>query len=174
MALQGGAEVAEVGGGEGCQVLDELAGAGSITRTDQPQPRRSGVFGVYLDGQWRELALDPVSIDRDDPIGSLDVALLQERVLAPLLGIGDPRRDPRLQFVGGIRGTEELERRVDSGEAAIAFSMVFASLSSSTSTASVVAPTWNLMLSRATRLVGSETATNRRLPRLNRGSAWWL
>jgi len=105
------------------QVLDELGGAGSLTRTDQPQPQRPGVFCVYLDGQWRELALDPASIDHSDPIGSLDAALLQERVLSPLLGIGDPRSDRRLEFVGGIRGTGELERRVDSGEAAIAFSL---------------------------------------------------
>jgi uncharacterized protein (DUF1015 family) len=105
------------------QVLDELGGAGSLTRTDLPQPQRPGVFCVYLDGRWRELALDPASIDHSDPIGSLDAALLQERVLSPLLGIGDPRSDRRLEFVGGIRGPGELERRVDSGEAAIAFSL---------------------------------------------------
>jgi uncharacterized protein (DUF1015 family) len=80
------------------------------------------VVCVYLDGEWRELAFDPATIDRGDPIGSLDAALLQERVLTPLLGIGDPRSDRRLDFVGGIRGTEALERRVDAGEA-VAFSM---------------------------------------------------
>ncbi|MHC5008994.1 MAG: DUF1015 domain-containing protein, partial [Planctomycetota bacterium] len=115
--------VADLAGKTPDQVLDELGGAGSLTRTDQPQPQRPGVFCVYLDGQWRELALDPASIDQNDPIGSLDAALLQERVLSPLLGIGDPRSDRRLEFVGGIRGTGELERRVDSGEAAIAFSL---------------------------------------------------
>ncbi|MHC4100054.1 MAG: DUF1015 domain-containing protein [Planctomycetota bacterium] len=115
--------VADLGGKTPDTVLDELAGAGALTRTDQPQPQRPGIFCVYLDGQWRELALDPASIDRDDPIGSLDAALLQERVLGPLLGIGDPRSDRRLGFIGGIRGTEELERRVDDGEAAIAFSL---------------------------------------------------
>jgi uncharacterized protein (DUF1015 family) len=62
-------------------------------------------------------------IDRRDPIGSLDVSLLQDRVLGPILGIGDPRTDKRIDFVGGIRGTDELKRRVDSGEMAIAFSM---------------------------------------------------
>ena len=115
--------VADLAGKTPDQVLDELGGAGSLTRTDQPQPQRPGVLGVYLDGQWRELALDPASIDHNDPIGSLDAALLQKRVLSPLLGIGDPRSDRRIQFVGGIRGTGELERRVDSGEAAIAFSL---------------------------------------------------
>ena len=63
------------------------------------------------------------TIDRTDPIGSLDVSLLQDRVLGPILGIGDPRTDKRIDFVGGIRGTAELERRVRSGEMAIAFSL---------------------------------------------------
>ena len=78
---------------------------------------------MYLAGAWHPLELDDETIDRRDPIGSLDVSLLQDRVLAPLLGIGDPRTDKRLDFVGGIRGTAELERRVDSGEMAIAFSL---------------------------------------------------
>ena len=65
----------------------------------------------------------PAAIDRSDPIGSLDVSLLQDRVLGPILGIGDPRTDKRIDFVGGIRGTAELERRVRSGEMAIAFSL---------------------------------------------------
>jgi uncharacterized protein (DUF1015 family) len=115
--------VADLGGKTPDQVLDEIAGAGSVARTDQPRPQRSGVVCFYLDGQWRELAIDPAGIDRNDPVGSLDVALLQDRVLSPVLGIGDPRSERRLDFVGGIRGTEELERRVDDGEAAIAFSM---------------------------------------------------
>ena len=78
---------------------------------------------MYLDGRWHRLELDPASIDRADPIASLDVSLLQDRVLAPILGIGDPRTDKRIDFVGGIRGTAELERRVRSGEMAIAFSL---------------------------------------------------
>ena len=78
---------------------------------------------MYLAGAWHRIELDTEAIDRQDPIGSLDVSLLQDRVLAPLLGIGDPRTEKRLDFVGGIRGTAELERRVDSGEMAIAFSL---------------------------------------------------
>jgi uncharacterized protein (DUF1015 family) len=69
------------------------------------------------------MELDDATIDRRDPIASLDVSLLQDRVLGPILGIGDPRTDKRIDFVGGIRGSAELERRVDSGEMAIAFSM---------------------------------------------------
>jgi len=67
--------------------------------------------------------LDPGSIDRSDPIGSLDVSLLQDRILGPILQVGDPRTDKRLEFVGGIRGPAELERRVNSGDMAIAFSL---------------------------------------------------
>jgi uncharacterized protein (DUF1015 family) len=78
---------------------------------------------VYLAGAWYHVALDERTIDRAEPIGSHDVSLLQDRVLVPILGIGDPRADKRIDFVGGIRGTEELERRVDSGEMAIAFSL---------------------------------------------------
>ena len=63
------------------------------------------------------------TIPRQDPIGSLDVSLLQDRVLGPILGIGDPRTDKRIDFVGGIRGPAELKRRVDSGEMAIGFSL---------------------------------------------------
>jgi uncharacterized protein (DUF1015 family) len=78
---------------------------------------------VYLDGGWYLVELEEGTIDRNDPIGSLDVSLVQDRVLGPILGIGDPRTDKRIDFVGGIRGTAELERRVDSGEMAIAFSL---------------------------------------------------
>ena len=67
--------------------------------------------------------IDPATIDRTDPVASLDVALLQDRILSPILGIGDVRRDKRIDFVGGIRGTRELERRVRSGSAAIGFSL---------------------------------------------------
>jgi uncharacterized protein (DUF1015 family) len=81
------------------------------------------VFCIYLGGAWHRLELDPAGIDRSDPIGSLDVSLLQDRVLSPILGVGDPRTDERIDFVGGIRGAAELERRVLSGEMAIAFSL---------------------------------------------------
>ena len=79
--------------------------------------------GVYLAGQWHTARLHPGLVDETDPMARLDVSVLQERVLAPLLGIGDPRVDARIAFVGGIRGTAELERLVDSGDFAVAFSM---------------------------------------------------
>ncbi|MBA3892344.1 MAG: DUF1015 domain-containing protein [Gemmatimonadales bacterium] len=105
------------------EVLDRLAHVGTLTAAGDATPDRSGVFCIYLDGGWHRLELDPAGIDRSDPIASLDVSLLQDRVLSPILGIGDPRTDKRIDFVGGIRGTEELERRVSSGEMAIAFSL---------------------------------------------------
>ena len=90
-------------------------------------PARAGQFGMYLDGQWYRLDIQPGLVPKD-PVASLDVSLLQDHLLAPVLGIGDPRRDKRIDFVGGIRGLGELERRVDSGEMAVAFAMFPTSL----------------------------------------------
>ncbi len=87
------------------------------------KPSRAGEFGMYLKGQWYRLATRPERIPQNDPVKRLDVSLLQDNLLAPILGIGDPRRDKRIDFIGGIRGLQELERRVDSGEMAVAFSM---------------------------------------------------
>jgi len=85
-----------------------------------PIPSRKGLVGVYLAGRWHTLEL-PATPAGSSTIAGLDVSKLQEGVLAPLLGIEDPRTDKRIDFVGGIRGTRELERRVDSGEMAVAF-----------------------------------------------------
>ena len=104
-------------------VLARLRGVGRLQPASTPEPDRAGVFGIYLAGRWYRLELDPATIDRRDPIASLDVALLQDRVLGPILGIGDPRTDKRIDFVGGIRGPAELARRVDSGDTAIAFAL---------------------------------------------------
>ena len=115
--------VRDLAGKAPADVLHGLAKVGRLSRTDDPRPSRPGSFCVYLEGVWHRLELDPASIDRSDPIGSLDVSLLQDRVLGPILRVGDPRTDKRLEFVGGIRGTAELERRVNSGDMAIAFSL---------------------------------------------------
>ncbi len=95
--------------------------------TGQARPARAGEFGMYLGGRWYRLGIRPELIPAD-PVASLDVSLLQDRLLGPVLGIGDPRRDPRIDFVGGIRGLGELERRVDSGEMAVAFALYPTSL----------------------------------------------
>jgi uncharacterized protein (DUF1015 family) len=115
--------VRDLSGQAPSEVLERLGRLGKLTAAKDATPDRTGVFCVYLDGRWHRLELDPTGIDRSDPIASLDVSLLQDRVLSPILGIGDPRTDKRIDFVGGIRGTAELERRVSSGEMAIAISL---------------------------------------------------
>jgi len=104
-------------------VLGRLGQVGRLERTKSPAPTRPGVFGIYLGGSWYHLELAPSATETLDPIRALDAELLAQRVLGPILGIGDMRSDPRIDFVGGIHGTRELERRVESGEAAIAFAL---------------------------------------------------
>ena len=86
-----------------------------------PQPQEKGTVCFYMEGRWHELRL-PAS-KNDSTADRLDVARLGEHVLAPMLGIEDPRTDANIDFVGGIRGTEELEVLVDQGDAQVAFSM---------------------------------------------------
>jgi uncharacterized protein (DUF1015 family) len=78
------------------------------TRAAPPEPRS---FGMFVAGRWYRLRARPGTFDPTDPVGSLDVAILQHNLLAPILKIGDPRTDKRISFVGGIRGTTELEKR---------------------------------------------------------------
>jgi len=85
------------------------------------KPAAFGEFGLYLGGRWMKLTIRPDLIPAD-PVGRLDISLLQDNLIAPILGIDDPRRDRRIDFVGGIRGLGELEKRVNSGEMALAFS----------------------------------------------------
>jgi uncharacterized protein (DUF1015 family) len=115
--------VRDLGGKSPAEVLQQLRSIGRASAADHPRPPRPGTFCVYLAGAWHRVEIEEQTIDCRDPIGSLDVSLLQDRVLGPVLGVGDPRTDQRIDFVGGIRGTAELERRVDSGEMAIAFSL---------------------------------------------------
>jgi len=93
------------------------------------KPQKSGEFGLYLKGQWYHLTLPPDHIPHQDPVASLDVSLLTNYLLTPILGIEDLRRDSRIDFVGGIRGLLELAKRVDSGEMACAFALYPTSLS---------------------------------------------
>jgi uncharacterized protein (DUF1015 family) len=86
-------------------------------------PSRPETFAMYWAGGWYELKIRGELVPRHDPVASLDVSLLQDHLLAPILGIGDPRTDARIDFVGGVRGLTELERRVDSGRAAVAFAL---------------------------------------------------
>lgn len=97
----------------------EVTASGSIVK-----PESLHEIGLYLgDKKWYRLKVKPGTFDAADPIGVLDISILQENVLDPILNILDQRTDKRIDFVGGIRGLEELERRVDSKEMALAFSL---------------------------------------------------
>ncbi|HXG68546.1 MAG TPA: DUF1015 family protein [Blastocatellia bacterium] len=95
----------------------------AVAPAESPTPRRKGEICMYLDHKWHSLTLPEGSVKADDPIASLDVSILQERVLDPLLGIKDVRTDKRIDFIGGIRGTGALEKAVNEGGMAVAFSM---------------------------------------------------
>lgn len=87
------------------------------------KPESKHTYGMYLGGKWYLLAAKEGTYDPKDPVAQLDVSILQNNLLHPILGIGDPRTDKRIDFVGGIRGLQHLADRVDNGEMAVAFSM---------------------------------------------------
>ena len=115
--------VSDLNGLTAQQLLEKLGEIGTVEKTVNPEPESAGSICVYCGDGWNKFTFAPDSIDGSDPINSLDVALLQSQILTPILGVGDPRTDERLGFVGGIRGTDELQRVVDSGNKAVAFSM---------------------------------------------------
>jgi uncharacterized protein (DUF1015 family) len=86
-------------------------------------PQRFHDFGMYLQGQWYQLTIKKGAYNDGDPVARLDAAILQEQLLAPVLGINDPRTDERIKFIGGIRGMAELEKMVDKDGFAVAFSL---------------------------------------------------
>jgi len=105
------------------QVLEKIALSFNVEKNGEKEPVYPTNICMYLDGQWYTLTAKEGTYPSDDPVHSLDVSILQEKLLTPVLGIGDPRTDDRIDFIGGIRGTKELERLVDSGKFAVAFSM---------------------------------------------------
>jgi uncharacterized protein (DUF1015 family) len=105
------------------QLLEKLDGAFIIKSPGAATPTRKHELGLYLRGQWHTLNFRPRFAATTDPIEKLDVTLLQKYVLDPIFGIADPRTSTRINFVGGIRGTAELEKLVDGGFYACAFSM---------------------------------------------------
>ena len=115
--------VGDLAGLEPAALLAKVRESFDVAETDVPQPPASRQFGMYLDGTWYRLTPHADIIVEDDPVRSLDVSILQEHLLGPILGIGDPRTDERIQFVGGIRGTEELERRCAGCGSGVAFAL---------------------------------------------------
>jgi len=105
------------------QLLKQLDGMFIVREEGNPMPRRKHELGFYFHGKWRTLNFRPQFATTSDPIEKLDVTLLQNYVLAPVFGVDDPRTSKRINFVGGIRGTNALEKLVNSGEHACAFSM---------------------------------------------------
>jgi len=103
-------------------LLDGIRAAGVTVEPGTDTPAGPGEVAMYLDGAWYGLALAPAAAD-GSPWDRLDVSLLHDQVLAPLLGVGDPRTDKRIDFVGGIRGPQALVEAVDRGTAAVAFAM---------------------------------------------------
>jgi uncharacterized protein (DUF1015 family) len=109
------------------EFLKEISDKFSIEKSDSPQPSERKNYGMYLDGQWymlkaRDSILASSTLSRS-AADNLDVSILQDFLLNPVLGIEDPRTNKRIDFVGGIRGTKELEKLVNSGKAAVAFSL---------------------------------------------------
>ncbi len=96
--------------------------------SEPTEPDRAGTFSMYLRGQWYQLRLREAH-HTDDPVAGLDVSLLTDHLIEPILGIHDPRRDQRIDFVGGIRGLSALQARVDSGDWAVAFALYPVSVS---------------------------------------------
>ncbi len=106
------------------QLITKLKDGFSVQQSDSAvRPSQKGDIGMYLKGQWYLLRAKSALLASGDPVAQLDVSVLQNSVLAPVLGIDDPRTSKRIDFVGGIRGLEELEQRVNSGQMAVAFSL---------------------------------------------------
>lgn len=105
-------------------VVAELRKAFAVTASEQSvRPAAAGEFGMYLSGHWYRLTIRPELVPTSDPIGRLPITLLTRNVIEPLFGVTDPRTDKRIDFIGGGRGLAELERRVESGEMAVAFAL---------------------------------------------------
>lgn len=120
--------IRDLNGMDASSFIDTLRPVFDIEKRDKPaKPTVPGEFAMYLAGDWYRLQVHRDKVP-GDPVGRLDVNVLQEQVIGPVLGITDQRRDKRIDFVGGIRGLGELARRVDSGEMALAFAFFPTSL----------------------------------------------
>jgi uncharacterized protein (DUF1015 family) len=116
--------VKDLNGHSLAEFMAQVARSFEITPlTGRPENLQSHTFGMYLAGRWYELSAREESFDADDPVACLDVSILQNNLLSPVLGIRNPRTDQRIHFVGGIRGLAELEKLVDSEEYEVAFSL---------------------------------------------------
>jgi uncharacterized protein (DUF1015 family) len=116
--------VRDLRGMSALEFLTRVGSAFKVGQSGEPvRPARPGEFGLYMRGHWYRLQIKPERVPAGDPVAQLDVSLLTAHLLTPILGIADLRTDQRIEFVGGVRGLAELERRVDLGEMAAAFSL---------------------------------------------------
>jgi uncharacterized protein (DUF1015 family) len=113
----------DLNGLNSAQLLKKLESVFTVGAGAEPQPKAVHDVGLYLDGKWRTLRFRPEISSAGEAVDRLDVSLLQKHVLGPIFGVDDPRTSSRIQFVGGIRGTPELEKLVNSKEFACAFAM---------------------------------------------------
>ena len=121
--------VDDLNGLSACDFLARIGDAFEVTLTKgRCEPDRRHTFGMYFQRAWYSLTPKPGSFDGSDSVEVLDVSILQNNLLRPVLGIDDPRTDQRIHFVGGIRGIAELERLVDIGDHAVAFALFPTSL----------------------------------------------
>ncbi len=115
--------IIDLNGQTEASILASIADKFTVTKeAGEVSPKHNKQFGMYINGNWYRLDINDAVVPHDDPVARLDVSLLHDHLIEPLLGISDPRTDNRIDFVGGIRGLGELEKRVDSGEMKIAFS----------------------------------------------------
>ncbi|MFN8003722.1 MAG: DUF1015 family protein [Acidobacteriota bacterium] len=115
--------VKDLNGYSEAEFLKEVSQEFDVTPDADPRPDKQGHFSMYLAGRWYGLRLKQESTRPLEVIDQLDVSILQNELLAPILAIQDPRTDKRIDFIGGIRGTQELERLVNEGKATVAFSL---------------------------------------------------
>ncbi|MFC1461020.1 DUF1015 domain-containing protein [Verrucomicrobiota bacterium] len=114
--------VRDLNGKTAGEFLEAVQSQFTVKSNANPRPDAAGNACMYVDGRWYDLSWK-ATCSPTDPVDSLDVSVLQSRLLGPILGIRDPRTDERIKYIGGVRDTDELERLVDSGQAAVAFSM---------------------------------------------------
>ena len=116
--------VKDLNGYSTTEFLKEISEICDIVPCDEaPKPTSSGNYAMYIDGKWYSFALSIEETEENSVVDYLDVSILSTKLLSPLLNINDPRTDPRIDFVGGIRGMAELEKRVDTGGWKVAFAI---------------------------------------------------